>query len=230
MKIKFLKSMFLSLPLLITSTLTFSNGLTLGATRLIYEEGAKESVVTFENDGDVGPYLVQSWVTGEHGKDESFIITPPLFKLGKNTSSVIHVVFIGNDKSLPADRESLFYLNVKAIPAVSKEDNPTRVIISTQNIIKLIYRPKALNYNGHEKAVADLAVEKSSNGLKILNNSPYILTIAKASVNGKSIDSPGNILPFSSKDVNINSANVKTFKFSTINDFGALTDPKEYKF
>ena len=44
--------------------------------------------------------------------------------------------------SLPQGQESLFWLNIKAIPSASKQMNSLQIAVKTR--IKLIYRPEAL--------------------------------------------------------------------------------------
>lgn len=58
---------------------------------------------------------------------------------GQRTKNILRIVGTGN---LPADHESLFWLNIKSIPSVEKRDNTLQLAIKTR--IKLIYRPEAL--------------------------------------------------------------------------------------
>ncbi len=85
-----------------------ANGLTLGATRMIYEEGRKEASVPLRNGVRNTPYLVQSWVSDFDSRSTDnipFITTPPLFKLAASGESPVRVVYVGNGKSaLPEDR------------------------------------------------------------------------------------------------------------------------------
>lgn len=68
-----------------------------------------------------------------------FIITPPLYRLDKDQQNVERIVLAG---ALPQDKESLYWLNIKAIPAASRKDNTLQIAVKTR--IKLIYRPAAL--------------------------------------------------------------------------------------
>lgn len=52
-------------------------------------------------------------------------------------------MYVGPD--LPVDRESVFYLNSKAIPSVEKNKLSGNTLqIATQSVIKLFIRPKKL--------------------------------------------------------------------------------------
>ncbi|WP_094117643.1 fimbrial biogenesis chaperone [Lonsdalea britannica] len=129
--------------LLFASITSHADGLTLGGTRLVYDATQKEASLSLSNAGKSTPYLVQVWVSDLQRKTKNipFIATPPLFKQGLNGDSAIRVVYTSLP-SLPQDRESVYLLNVRAIPAVEKKADPKRLTIATQNIIKLIYRPK----------------------------------------------------------------------------------------
>jgi P pilus assembly chaperone PapD len=56
--------------------------------------------------------------------------------MGNKTSSALL------PPALPQDKESLFWLNIKAIPSASQVDNTLQIAIKTR--IKLIYRPATM--------------------------------------------------------------------------------------
>ena len=71
------------------------------------------------------PYLVQSWVSSYGNRNDNadeLIITPPLFRLDAKGQNILRIIAT-NVKNLPSDKESLFLLNVKAIPAKSFEQS-----------------------------------------------------------------------------------------------------------
>ncbi len=51
--------------------------------------------------------------------------------------------------SLPQGQESLFWLNIKAIPSASKQMNSLQIAVKTR--IKLIYRPESLRASTPEE-------------------------------------------------------------------------------
>ncbi|MFE8047186.1 molecular chaperone [Brenneria goodwinii] len=211
-----------------------ANGLTLGATRMIYDAGRKEVSVPLRNGVRDTPHLVQSWVSDFDQRSTEnipFITTPPLFKLAVGGESPVRVVYVGSGATaLPEDRESLFLLNVRAIPAVEKKQNPTRLTIATQNIIKLIYRPQGLTAKEAGQAWQQLKVTPVSGGVSFDNPTPYVVTLTGMSVNGKKIDKAGTIMPHASKVVPVNDKSVNSVTFSTINDFGGITTPRVINF
>lgn len=216
---------------LLFSSASFAHGLTLGATRLIYDANKKEATISLNNSGTT-PYLVQSWVSDFNNNTQNipFIITPPLFKLLSNDENLVRIVYVSSKGTLPTDRESVFLLNVRAIPAVEKTNDPKRLIIATQNIIKLIYRPKGLNDRDASLAGEKLNVTRAEKKLTFDNPTPYVVTLTNLTINGVSINQPGVIMPFSSKDISSPVNNVKTVNFSIINDFGGISQVREIKF
>lgn len=208
-------------------------GLTLGATRLIYSQGKKEASVPLNNFGDSVPYLIQSWVANFDQKEDNvpFITTPPLFKLARQGSNTIRVVYTGDAaRSLPTDRESVFLLNVRAVPAVSKETSPNRLTIATQNIIKLIYRPSKLTEKGAGEAWRQLKVAPGAGTLTFTNPTPYVVTLTRMKINDRPLERPGMLQPFASKTIKAPVEKIDKVTFSTINDFGGVTPERKEDF
>lgn len=73
------------------------------------------------NNGDSTPSLIQAWLdTGDPSSPPDsvrvpFIITPPVFRMEPLSGQTMRIMYTG--EKLPADRESLFWLNVLDIPA-----------------------------------------------------------------------------------------------------------------
>lgn len=209
----------------------YSDGLTLGATRLIYLAGKKEASIPIMTTGDAGPYLLQTWVSNMDKTTHNipFITTPPLFKIGRDDEQTVRVVDVGSQ--LPQDRESVFLLNVRAVPAVKKEANPERLIIATQNIIKLIYRPSALNSKDAGEAFNKLTISFAEGGIRVSNPTPYAVTLANMTVNSQQIDRPGVVMPFAELTIPLRHVPLHAkVTFSTINDFGGLTPMRQTGF
>ncbi len=90
-----------------------------GATRVIYPANQKQVLLPVTNNDPASVYLIHSVMDRNAGdqKDTQFVITPPLFSMAKeNTLRIINAT----NHQLPCDRESLFWVNVKAIPAMEK--------------------------------------------------------------------------------------------------------------
>lgn len=86
--------------------------------------------------------MIQSWVEDKDGnKTKDFLATPPLFVVkpkGENTLRLMHV-----GTPLPTDRESVYWVNVKAIPAVEKRslEDKNALQLAVLSRIKLLLDP-----------------------------------------------------------------------------------------
>lgn len=95
---------------------TAQAGIVMGGTRVVYQEGKREATMTVTNADMQTPYLVQSWVDNASAEDKRpapFVVTPPLFRLEPEQQNVLRITFTGG--ALPADRESMFWLNIKVL-------------------------------------------------------------------------------------------------------------------
>ncbi|ETS29803.1 fimbrial chaperone protein [Photorhabdus temperata] len=203
-------------------------GITLGGTRLIYNGSQKEATISITNSDTERPYLVQSWIDNidNSQKKVPFVITPPLFKVSKESEHQIRVSYIGNH--LPADRESIFLLNVNAIPAVEKNDN-SKMIITIKNIIKLIYRPTGLSDNDANNAINRLEISRNTNGIQLTNPTAYYVNLNAMRIDEKLIDKPGFIPPFSNKVFPAQNG-IKKVTLTAINDYGGTTEERQFSF
>lgn len=196
-------------------------GITLSTTRIIYNESAREAAITISTSGENRPYLVQSWLENIDNSDRSppFIITPPLFKLMPNTTWQIRMTKISDN--LPGDRESLFWFNVKAIPA-SDSNERNRMLIATKSVMKLIWRPASLNAAAAADALKQVTAQGNGQAITLNNPTPYFINIGALRVNGQSVDSPGFIAPFATHAIR-HSQRQGRLELQAINDYGGLT-------
>jgi len=208
--------------LLLCFSLACSNayaGITLNGTRLIFNGNKNEAVMTVDNP-DNAVYLIQSWVRLDDEKSSEFIVTPPLFRIEPNSSNTLRIILLKNN--LPKDKESLFWLNVKAIP--SSDANANNVLLIAINTkIKLIYRPTSLLGKNAEAAYKKLQfnVDTKQKELIASNPTPYYMNLSKVTYNGKEIKGAGMIEPYSEVKWKIKSATINsTVTWSVINDFG----------
>lgn len=200
---------------------SFAAGVALGSTRLIYPLGEKQVSINVTNTDDRESYLVQSWVSDIHGaKTATFVVTPPLFVLKPGKTNILRVMYVG--PALPEDKESVFYLNNKAIPSIEKQAvSGNSLQIATQSVIKLFVRPNHLTVKPSD-APAMLTCRANGNALVVSNPSPYYVTLVNFVVAGKK--RPNTMVPpMSSQTVAAPGGANGAISYQTLNDYGAIT-------
>jgi len=202
---------------LIMSNSAAASGIALGATRVIYPQDAKQASINVTNSDTKDSFLVQSWVSDEKGnKVTSFVVTPPLFVLKPGRINILRIIY--NGPALPEDKESVFYLNNKAIPSLDSSTPATNSLqIATQSVIKLFVRPAHLSVKPAE-AAAMLRCQADGSRLTVSNPSPYFVTLVNFTVAGKK---QPNIMvpPKGSQTIDT----VGAVSYQTLNDYGAIT-------
>ena len=214
---------FISKALLISAALTasFSNayaGVIIGGTRVIFDGGEKEASISI-NNADSVPYLIQSWVDMPEGNANKapFIVTPPLYRLDGGQQNIERILLSG---SLPQDKESLFWLNIKAIPSASKQENSLQIAVKTR--IKLIYRPSGLKGTTPEEQANKLTWSRSGNKLKVTNPTQYVINFNEISVGDKKLDEVSWVAPGATTVFSLPAgANGNHISFKVINDYGS---------
>ena len=90
-------------------------GISLGGTRLVFDGNKRETSITVINS-DKHAWLIQSWIDriDDVATDVPFLVTPPLFRLNEEQNNLLRIVRTSDN--LPADKESMYWLNVKSIP------------------------------------------------------------------------------------------------------------------
>ena len=114
-------------------------------TRIIYETNEKAQKITVRNDSKVKPYLAQAWISRENDNDKAdlpLIAMPPLQRIESDAKSLVTLRALPAAGSLPQDRESLYYFNLRGIPPKAEGGNMLQLAIQTR--IKVFYRPAAL--------------------------------------------------------------------------------------
>lgn len=130
--------------LLSAASLSAQASVTPDRTRLIFNESDKSISVTLRNNDPKLPYLAQSWIEDEKGNKISSPLTvlPPVQRIDSMMNGQVKVQGMPDINKLPADRESLFYFNVREIPPKTNKANTLQIALQTR--IKLFWRPKAL--------------------------------------------------------------------------------------
>lgn len=212
-------AMFTSL----TSFMTLADGgISIKGTRVIYPQNSKQENVYVGNSSSTDSFLVQSWVENKDGsKVKDFIVTPPLYLSGPKNENVLRLIKIR--ENLPTDRETLYFLIVKAIPSVDNKNKSgggvLRVAAATK--IKLISRPNKLNGLA-SGAPSQLTFRRLEGFLEINNPTPYFITITDMLSGKKSLGST-MIEPRSQKKIKLKVAISNSIEFQAIDDSGAVT-------
>ncbi|TEV79344.1 fimbrial biogenesis chaperone [Escherichia coli] len=166
----------------------------LGATRVIYPANQKQVLLPVTNNDPASVYLIQSWIenAGDQ-KDTQFVITPPLFSMQGKKENTLRIINATNHQ-LPGDRESLFWVNVKAIPAMEKDQkNENTLQLAIISRIKMFYRPTNLAM-APEEAPAMLRFRRSGSKLTLINPTPYFITVTNMKAGNSNAQIGGKVL------------------------------------
>lgn len=195
-------------------------GVIIGGTRVIYNGAKKETSISVKNP-DKSSYLIQSWSdTGEQSKDKApFIVTPPLFRLGAGQENTLRIIRSGG--ALAEDRESLYWMNIKSIPATEKVENANTLQIAVKTRIKLIYRPQALTQQP-EDVTNKLTWQRSGNTLTVNNPTAYYMNFSTVKVGASTVKNATYVAPMSSASFTLPTNATGNVTWNLINDFGSV--------
>ncbi|MGL4757388.1 MAG: fimbrial biogenesis chaperone [Aeromonadaceae bacterium] len=194
-------------------------GVVMGGTRVIYPQGKREVAFSVTNMDKQTPYLIQSWLETQTGERDGvpFIVTPPLFRLDPEQKNVLRISYMGT--ALPADRESLFWLNVKNI-APSQKEQTNKLQINVKSKFKLFYRPQGLVGDPVE-AYANIKFNCAQNKLIAHNPTPYFVSFYAIRVGKYNVAEPGMIAPYSDQQWPVTCGG--RIRWQAITDFGGIT-------
>jgi len=205
--------------------LSFSShaGITVNATRVIYDGNKKETPVTISNAKDSSVFLVRSWIESENkGESIPFIITPPLFRIDPGQENILRISLMS--EALPQNKESLFWLNILSVPPATDKKNSLQFSVNSK--MKLIYRPSSLVGKQAASAYKQLQFSHSGNQLMVSNPTPYYINLFSVSVNNVPIKDVRMVPPNANITLNATEGNKVSWK--AINDAGGIT-PEENK-
>lgn len=199
----------------------------LNGTRFIYEEGKKNISLEVTNNAK-GTWGGQVWVdNANQSQADVFIVpSPPVFKVDSGRKQVVRLMNV--NPALPADRESLFWLNVQELPPKPQQVDGSVIAIAMNTRVKLIYRPKALT-EGRKDAEKKLIKQRRDGGLWLKNPTPYWFAVTGLKLNGKEVTIPkakrqalAQLPPFSEADTGLRGDGQLTVQ--AINDWGGAQD------
>ncbi|ONZ24898.1 fimbrial biogenesis chaperone [Burkholderia cenocepacia] len=193
-------------------------------TRVIFNEGEQAAIVTITNKSTTYPYLVQSWL--EDAKDNKItsplMVVPPLQRVEANERNVLRIAKLPGAQ-LPADRETVFYLNIREVPP--KTDTPNTLQIALHTQMKLFYRPKAAQPARDEDWTLPmtLRVDAAAHKLVFDNPTPYHVTVVDVSAGTQKTPvpiEPTMVSPMSTAEVPFKAATPSTLFVTHIDDYG----------
>jgi fimbrial chaperone protein len=197
-------------------------------TRVIFQEPTASIGVGLKNTNSELPYIAQSWIEDESGKKVSgpLMVLPPLQRVEPNGNALLRIVKLP-DASLPEDRESVFYLNIREIPPKTGSDNALQLAL--QSKLKLFYRPSSVkNESGGSLATGlQLKVDPAGKQLLVDNPTPFYITLVgllagpeKTSISTDSV----MIAPFGNARLALNQTNFTQLWVSNMGDYGNQLD------
>ncbi|MGS0894205.1 fimbrial biogenesis chaperone [Burkholderia stagnalis] len=226
-------SLFLSSPRRASCALATAGALLAGAahaaivpdrTRVIFNEGEQAAIVTITNKSTTYPYLVQSWLEDAKGNKTTtpLMVVPPLQRVEANERNVLRIAKLPGTE-LPADRESVFYLNIREVPP--KTDTPNTLQIALHTQMKLFYRPKAVQPARDEDWTLPmtLRVDPAAHRLVFDNPTPYHVTVVEITSGAQKTPVPMEpvmVNPMSTADVPFKAATPSTLFVTHIDDYG----------
>lgn len=154
------------------------------------------------------------------------MITPPLYRQdqGHNTLRIMR-----NGGSLPTDRESAFWLNVKAVPAGARpSDDSSQISFAYVLRVKLFYRPAGLESSA-DTAYKALSFSQQGNKLVVTNPTPYFISFNKLAPDNKTVsDLKAMVPPKGTQTYALpDTGKFQKIHYRAITDLGALTPPEE---
>ncbi|MCW9484860.1 fimbrial assembly chaperone [Klebsiella oxytoca] len=195
-------------------------------TRLVFAASDIAQSLTLANDS-VTPMLLQVWTdAGETASspDNSrtpLVVLPPVFKMQPDELRTLRVM-LSSRRSLPEDRESLFWLNIYQIPPeLSATKSATRKLVLPLRLrLKVFIRPtglKAPAANDEQKLRFSIA----SQGITITNPTPWYMSLTVTATKGIRIGYM-MLAPYERRDVVLSQAPAvgTTVNYAVINDSG----------
>lgn len=165
----------------------------LDRTRIVYDAGSHSESLSVSNQNKNLPYLAQAWIEDSKGQkiESPLMALPPLQRIEPGAKSQVKLQTTGAVASLPQDKETLFYFNVREIPPKSSKPNTLQIALQTR--VKMFYRPAALAINGQQlnEPQKQLTLTKEGDRYRLNNPTGYYITIVRAGSSAKGGDLPG---------------------------------------
>ncbi|OLL28247.1 fimbrial protein [Burkholderia sp. SRS-W-2-2016] len=201
-------------------------------TRLIYNEGAQQSAsIMVTNRSDKYPYLIQSWIEDESGRkvNAPFMVLPPLQRIEPSGKNILRVILLPGN-AMPADRESVYFLNILEIPPKTGVENALQIAVHSK--LKLFYRPAAVQPKASEDPTLPMTakIDPASHTLVFDNPTPLHVSVVeiRAGEDKKPVELSAAFMvdPMSQASVPFAQQVPTTLYVSHMNDYGGQTEVK----
>lgn len=197
----------------------------LDRTRVIFGSNDKSVSIILENQSKSLPYLAQVWIENAAGEKipSPLAALPPMQRIDSGQKSQVRILQLADAATLPKDRESLFYFNVREVPPKSELSNVMQVAI--QSRVKVFFRPVAITPKQGDIWQQKIGVTAQGGTVKITNPTPYYITIGYLSQDNRG-NFPGfdsvMIAPFSAETVTTGSYSGERYSIGYMDDYGGL--------
>jgi len=180
--------------------LTAQAATSLSHTRLVLSPGQPEVSPRVMNEGKQ-PVLLQLWFdTGTRDADPRaivvpFVVVPPVLRLEPGATKRLRIMYTGH-ASPPADRESVYWLNVLEIPPKTGQADADRLQISFRTRVKVFFRPASLRVapHPHEALQFELRRQGERQTLRITNPTPIHQTLLDLAIGQGGAGAPAQAL------------------------------------
>lgn len=164
--------------------------LSIVGTRFVYPAHAPALTIRVGNYG-TAPILLQAWLDkGDASINPSrlsvpFVLSPPISRLDPQQRAALLVRYTG--EPLPADRESVFWINFLEVPPFTSTDSNV-LRLAYRMRMKLLFRPEGLAGKPDEairQVLWGLEQTTGADGqmaLKATNRTPYYVSIPRLEV------------------------------------------------
>ncbi|WP_420543014.1 fimbria/pilus periplasmic chaperone [Serratia bockelmannii] len=204
---------------------TAQAAIALDRTRVIFDGSQKSVSLNVSNQNKQLPYLAQGWIEDEQGNklQSPLTVLPPVQRIEPGKPSQVKIQALPAAKTLPQDRETVYYFNLREIPPKSTKPNTLQIALQTR--IKLFYRPAAIAIDTNAPPPQEqLTLSKQGDKYVVNNPTPYYITLVDAgSKKGAGVKGfepmmvpPKGSLPLTVSAVSVGNSPVLTY----VNDYG----------
>lgn len=184
--------------------------LSVDRTRIVFNATEKAVSLNVTNNNPADPYLVQSWIEDQAGKKVAspLVAVPPLQRIEAGSKTRVRIQKLSQVDALPADRESVFWFNLREIPPASDKKNVLMLALQTR--LKIFWRPESLRITSEKSYVPGMeqvVLTHAERGWQLDNPTGYYLTFVKfmtsPTVPTEKHFEPVMIAPFSRQDIKL---------------------------